>query len=59
MISVFNPDSAWRGIISGMVSVVFGMALSGWAGNLGEITSLKKRVSELEHRASVGEVSTT
>jgi len=51
MISVFNPDSAWRGIISGMVMVVFGMALSGWAGNLSEISALKKRVLTLEQQA--------
>lgn len=50
MMNVFNPDSTWRGIISGMVSVVFGMALSGWAGNLLQIADLKKRVAELERR---------
>lgn len=34
--------------IGGALFVVFGMALSGWAGNLLQITDLKKRVSELE-----------
>ncbi|MCH7726972.1 MAG: hypothetical protein IH991_10890 [Planctomycetes bacterium] len=34
--------------LGGVVFLVFGMALSGWAGNLLEITDLKKRVSELE-----------
>jgi hypothetical protein len=43
-----SADNSWRGIISGMVMVVFGMALSGWAGNLLEISALKKRVSKLE-----------
>ena len=52
MIGVFNPEQTWRGIISGMVSVVFGMALSGWAGNLLEISALKKRVATLEQQVS-------
>lgn len=45
---VGNAEDAWKGIISGMVSVVFGMALSGWAGNLLQITDLRRRVSDLE-----------
>lgn len=47
-----SADDTWRGIISGLLCVVFGMALSGWAGNLTEITNLKYRVSELEKTAS-------
>lgn len=52
MISVSNADDTWRGIISGIVMVVFGMALSGWAGNLSEISELKKRVAALEEQVS-------
>lgn len=48
---VGSAEDTWRGIISGMVSVVFGMALSGWAGNLIQITELKNRVAELEGQA--------
>ena len=40
----------WRGIISGMLFVVFGMALSGWAGNLSEISALNKRIAALEQQ---------
>ncbi len=41
--------------IGGVLFLVFGMALGGWAGNLQEITNLKYRVSELEARASNSE----
>ena len=45
-----SGDNNWRGIISGMLFVVFGMALSGWAGNLSEISALKKRIAALEQQ---------
>lgn len=34
-----------------MMAVVFGIVLSGWAGNLQEISELMQRVSTLEQRA--------
>lgn len=52
---VGDPEDTWKGVITGMVSVIFGMALSGWAGNLLQITELKKRVAELEGRTSHNE----
>ena len=38
--------------IGGVLLLVFGMALAGWAGNLQEITDLKHQVLELEGRTS-------
>ena len=53
MISLFgSAEDSWKGIIRGMVSVVFGMALGGWVGNVSEISELKQRVSTLEQQAS-------
>ena len=43
--------------VGSFLLLVFGMALSGWAGNLTEITNLKYRVSELEARTSKSPVS--
>jgi hypothetical protein len=46
-ISTSNPSAIRGGLL-----LVFGMALSGWAGNLQQITDLKYRVSELEVTAA-------
>lgn len=40
--------SAW----GGPLFLTFGIAVGGWAGNLLEITGLKRRITELESRVS-------
>lgn len=50
--SAAYADLVDKSPIGGVLLLVFGMALGGWAGNLQEITDLKHRVLELEGRSS-------
>ncbi len=49
-VSVFSNfvGLQWGTLLAGMMTVTFGMAMGGWAGNLREITELKERLARLE-----------